>query len=118
MSDFPWPRDHKRQGRDGTREIRDFLRSTVWNGNAGSSGKFAAGCSRTGLALMMFQVYWSGLRFFPECGDPAAKSAVFARLTDRARRPRIDSRHSPTFHFCVTKFGLDRNISGATDITL
>jgi len=63
----------------------------------GSSGQYAAGCSRSQLALMILKAYWSGLKFFPEMWESRRKIRRFARLTDRdftalIRRHRITLR--------------------------
>ena len=63
----------------------------------GSSGQYAAECSRSKLALMMLKAYWSGLKLFPEMWRSRRKIRRFARLTDRdfaelLRRHRISLR--------------------------
>lgn len=49
----------------------------------GSSGQYAAECSRTQLALMILKAYWSGLKFFPEMWRSRRKIRKFARLSNR-----------------------------------
>ena len=63
----------------------------------GSSGRYAAECSRTQLVLMMLKAYWSGLKLFPEMWRSRRKIRGFARLTNRdfaglIRRHRISLR--------------------------
>jgi len=63
----------------------------------GSSGQYAAECSRGQLVLMMLKAYWSGLKSFPEMWRSRRKIRQFARLTDRdfaelIRRHRISLR--------------------------
>ena len=63
----------------------------------GSSGQYAAECSRMNLALMMLKAYWSGLKFFPEMWRSRRKIRQFARLPNRdfaalIRRHRITLR--------------------------
>lgn len=55
----------------------------------GSSGQYAAECSRTQLALMILKAYWSGLKYFPEMWRSRRKIRRFARLTDRDFRALI-----------------------------
>jgi GT2 family glycosyltransferase len=49
----------------------------------GSSGQYAAECSRSRLALMILKAYWSGLKLFPEMWRSRRKIRRFARLSDR-----------------------------------
>ncbi|PYS31465.1 MAG: glycosyltransferase family 2 protein [Acidobacteria bacterium] len=49
----------------------------------GSSGQYAAECSRTRLAVMILKAYWSGLKLFPEMWRSRRKIRRFARLSDR-----------------------------------
>ena len=49
----------------------------------GSSGRFAAQCSRSELALMILKAYWSGLKFVPEMWRSRRKIRRFARLSNR-----------------------------------
>jgi GT2 family glycosyltransferase len=49
----------------------------------GSSGQYAAECSRTRLALMILKAYWSGLKFFPEMWRSRREIRKFARLSNR-----------------------------------
>lgn len=49
----------------------------------GSSGQYAAECSRSQLVLMILKAYWSGLKFFPEMWRSRRKIRRFARLSDR-----------------------------------
>ena len=63
----------------------------------GSSGQYAAECSRGKLVLMVLKAYWSGLKFFPEMWRSRRKIRRFARLTNRdfselIRRHRITLR--------------------------
>jgi GT2 family glycosyltransferase len=63
----------------------------------GSSGQYAAECSRTQLALMMLKAYWSAVKSFPEMVRSRRKIRQFARLTNRdfaelIRRHRISLR--------------------------
>jgi GT2 family glycosyltransferase len=63
----------------------------------GSSGRFAAHCSRTQLVLMIGKAYWSGLKHLPQMWRSRRKIRQFARLTDRdfaalLRRHRITVR--------------------------
>jgi GT2 family glycosyltransferase len=65
--------------------------------NVGSSGQYAAECSRSQLALMILKAYWSGVKFFPEMWRSRRKIRRFARLTNRdfvdlIRRHRISLR--------------------------
>ena len=63
----------------------------------GSSGQYAAECSRSQLAMMILKAYWSGLKFFPEMWRARRKIRGFARISDRdfvalIRRHRITLR--------------------------
>ena len=63
----------------------------------GSSGQYAAECSRSKLALMMLKAYWSGLKSFPRMWRSRRKIRRFAKLSDRdlahlIRRHRISLR--------------------------
>jgi hypothetical protein len=63
----------------------------------GSSGQYAAECSRSQLALMMLKAYWSGLKSFPQMWRARRKIRRFARLTNHdfvelIRRHRISLR--------------------------
>ena len=63
----------------------------------GSSGQYAAECSRSQLALMILKAYWSGLKFFPEMWRSRRKIRKFTRLSNRdfadlIRRHRITLR--------------------------
>jgi GT2 family glycosyltransferase len=63
----------------------------------GSSGQFAAECSRTQLAVMMVKAYWSGLKSFPRMWRSRRKIRRYARLSNRdfaelIRRHRISLR--------------------------
>ena len=63
----------------------------------GSSGQYAAECSRSQLAMMILKAYWSGLKFFPEMWRSRRKIRRFARISDRdfmalIRRHRITLR--------------------------
>ncbi|HYR90741.1 MAG TPA: glycosyltransferase family 2 protein [Terriglobia bacterium] len=63
----------------------------------GSSGQYAAECSRTQLALMILKAYWSGLKSLPEMWRSRRKIRRFARLsnrdfTDLIRKHRITLR--------------------------
>ncbi len=49
----------------------------------GSSGQYAAECSRTRLALMMLKAYWSGLKSFPQMWRSRRKIRRFAKVSDR-----------------------------------
>jgi GT2 family glycosyltransferase len=49
----------------------------------GSSGQYAAECSRARLALMMLKAYWSGLKHFPQMWRSRRKIRQFARMTNR-----------------------------------
>ena len=65
--------------------------------DVGSSGQYAAECSRGQLAVMMLKAYWSGLKFFPEMWRSRLKIRRSARLTNRdfaelIRRHRISVR--------------------------
>jgi GT2 family glycosyltransferase len=63
----------------------------------GSSGQYAAECSRPRLALMILKAYWSGLKGFPEMWRARRKIRGFTRMTNRdfaalIRRHRISLR--------------------------
>ena len=63
----------------------------------GSSGQYAAECSRTRLALMILKAYWSGVKGFPEMWRARRKIRGFTRMTKRdfaalIRRHRISLR--------------------------
>lgn len=63
----------------------------------GSSGQYAAACSRSQLALMMLKAYWSGLKFLPEMWQSRRKIRRFVRISNRdfaalIRRHRITLR--------------------------
>ncbi|MBI4474355.1 MAG: glycosyltransferase family 2 protein, partial [Acidobacteria bacterium] len=47
----------------------------------GSSGQYAAECSRTQLALMILKAYWSGLKHLPTMWESRRKIRRFARMT-------------------------------------
>jgi len=49
----------------------------------GSSGQYAAECSRTQLALMILKAYWSGLRHLPVMWQSRRKIRQFARISPR-----------------------------------
>ena len=49
----------------------------------GSSGQYAAECSRSQLALMILKAYWSGLKHMPDMWRSRRKIRRFARLTNR-----------------------------------
>ena len=49
----------------------------------GSSGQYAAECSRAQLALMILKAYWSGLRHLPQMWRSRRKIRKFVRITDR-----------------------------------
>jgi GT2 family glycosyltransferase len=49
----------------------------------GSSGQYAAECSRSQLILMMLKAYWSGLKHMPDMWRSRRKIRRFARLTNR-----------------------------------
>ena len=49
----------------------------------GSSGQYAAQCSRPQLILMMLKAYWSGLKHMPDMWRSRRKIRRFARLTNR-----------------------------------
>lgn len=55
----------------------------------GSSGQYAAECSRTQLLLMILKAYWSGLKSLPEMLRSRRKIRRFARLTPRDFRALI-----------------------------
>jgi GT2 family glycosyltransferase len=63
----------------------------------GSSGQYAAECSRSRLLLMIMKAYWSGLKYFPEMWRARRKIRRFARVSNRdfarlIRRHRITLR--------------------------
>jgi GT2 family glycosyltransferase len=63
----------------------------------GSSGQYAAECSRTQLALMMVKAYWSGLKSFPQMWRSRRRIRRCAHLSNRdfaelIRRHRISLR--------------------------
>lgn len=49
----------------------------------GSSGQYAAECSRAQLAVMILKAYWSGLRHLPQMWRSRRKIRKFVRITDR-----------------------------------
>ena len=49
----------------------------------GSSGQYAAECSRLTLFVMILRAYWSGLKFFPDMWRSRRRIRRFARLTNR-----------------------------------
>jgi GT2 family glycosyltransferase len=49
----------------------------------GSSGQYAADCSRSQLALMMLKAYWSGFKHMPEMLRSRRKVRTFARLSNQ-----------------------------------
>jgi GT2 family glycosyltransferase len=51
--------------------------------NVGSSGKFAADCSRSRLVLMVMKAYWSGFKHLPTMWRSRRKVRRFARLSNQ-----------------------------------